>query len=261
MNNYIKEVKALLIFLFIGLSFFGSIFLLEYFELENILYKYLIIYIILFVFLSIINNYIKITWIKNIISIALLPGAIFLLLATVFLPFGFLFIHIILYVSFAFFLPALFFKIFDLFNIVIFQNIATTFYVNFTLTVFIAVLFNYQLRRFVYIISPARLKTSEKIKVYNLKEISDYLLSENNIRFSIYSIYFILLFTINIFNFEKHFFTDDADIDKAILQSFVTFIAFERALTLLKSLEFKPSDMLSKIFKSISNALKDKNLE
>lgn len=43
----------------------------------------------------------------------------------------------------------------------------------------------------------------------------------------------------------------------AILQSFVTFIALDRALILLKQLEFKPSDLLSMIIKSVASKFKD----
>ena len=78
-----------------------------------------------------------------------------------------------------------------------------------------------------------------------------------NIRFLIYGLYVVLLLVTNFHNFENSTLTDNLLNDKAILQSFVTFIAFDRLLVLLTKLDFKPSDLLEKIGKSINNKLKD----
>lgn len=116
---------------------------------------------------------------------------------------------------------------------------------KFTISVFIAVLFNFQLRKLIYKISPARFKDSKSLKPYELDKLTDYILSENNIRFVIYGIYFLLLLVFNYIEFEEND-KYNLETNKAILQSFVTFIALDRALTLLRDLEFKPSDFLKK---------------
>lgn len=61
----------------------------------------------------------------------------------------------------------------------------------------------------------------------------------------------ILLFAINYFSFKSNWLSESPTQDKAILQSFVVFIAFDRALTLLKGLEFKPSDFLKILVTSV----------
>jgi hypothetical protein len=48
-----------------------------------------------------------------------------------------------------------------------------------------------------------------------------------------------------------------SETDKSILQSFVTFIAFDRLLTLANQLEFKPSKLLDKIFLSMIDTLEN----
>lgn len=257
MNNYIKEIKAIAIFTLIGIIIFGSIFALSYFKIETYLYQGITYYLILSSFFVIISTFIKSKNLKKITSVILAPAGIFLILGTIILPFGFLFIHVLLYSGFSFIIPELFFKITTFLNIELIKNNSTLIYTKLTSTVFIAVLFNYQLRTLIYKISPARINSSQKLKPYELDKLTNYLLSENNIRFLIYSSYVVLLLIVNFYNFEDKTYSKDLINDKAILQSFVTFIAFERALTLLKQLDFKPSDLLNSIIKSIINKFKD----
>lgn len=94
---------------------------------------------------------------------------------------------------------------------------------------------------------------------YQLDKLTDYLLSENNVRFIIYCVYVVLLLKFNYEDFEQNNLSVISQNNRAILQSFVTFIAFDRALTLLKQLEFKPSNLLSKIIESFMNKVKYKN--
>src|SRR5690606_2036555 len=129
---------------------------------------------------------------------------IILSIGTIIIPFGFLLIHILYYVAFSVLIPAIFFKIIELYNISLIKNESTLVYIKFTSIVFIAVLFNFQLRRLIYIISPARIKSSKKLRPYELDKLTDYLLSESNVRFLIYSLYVILLLVINFNNFENN---------------------------------------------------------
>jgi len=207
--------------------------------------------------MAIASVYIKSTFLKKIVEIALIPLGLFLIIGTIILPFGILFIHLFLYIFFSYAFPELIYQISKWFNIELLKNQSSISYLKLTSTVFIAVLLNYQLRKFIYIISPARIKSSHKLKPYELDKLTDYMLSENNVRFLIYSFYVVLLLIINVQNFENHSFSSTLLKDKAILQSFVTFIALDRALNLLKQLEFKPSDFLHKILKSIGNKLDD----
>jgi hypothetical protein len=100
---------------------------------------------------------------------------------------------------------------------------------------------------------PACLKNSEKLKPYNIEELSNYLLSENNIKFVVFIIYFILIVIVNFYNFQDLSYYKTEKIDKAVIQSFVTYIAIDRIISSLKQVEFKPSEMVKKLMQSINN--------
>ncbi|MNG38928.1 hypothetical protein D3C84_1268040 [compost metagenome] len=50
-------------------------------------------------------------------------------------------------------------------------------------------------------------------------------------------------------------FYDNPNIDKAVLQSFVTFVAIDRILTIVKQTEFKPSKLLEILKSSFKQGL------
>lgn len=257
MNNYLKEIKAIITFAVIGIIIFGFPYLLAYYQIENYIYSLILAYIIICVFFAILSTIVKNKILKKITSIILLPAGIILIITNFIIPIGFLIIHLICYVGFVLLIPVAILKLITVFDVCQINQIPTLTYIKFTSAVFIAVLFNYQIRKLIYKISPARIKSSIKLKPYELDKLTDYMLSENNVRFLIYSLYVILLIITNYTNFEEDYLSINGANDKAILQSFVTFIAFDRALTLLKQLEFKPSDFLNKIIKSIVNKFKD----
>lgn len=257
MNNYLKEIKATIILLAIPSTIYGFAFILSYFQIQNYFYKTLIYYLILCVASAILSSSSKNKLLKKITEIILMPAGFIYILFTISIPFGFLMIHIMYYIAFSVLIPEIFFLSIDYLDIHLVNNVSTLMYLKFTASVFIAVLFNFQLRKLIYKISPARFKSSQKLKPFELDKLTDYLLSENNIRFCIYSLYVVLLLIINIKNFEEQSLSSHLLNDKAILQSFVSFIAFDRSLVLLKQLEFKPSDFLNKIVKSIINKFKD----
>lgn len=251
MNNYIKEIRAILIFIMIGAVIFGFTFAISYLKLQNYVFGSIVFYTIGAVLLSILNSLLNSAFIKTVLIYYLFPAQLFWVLGNFLMPFGVLFIHFLLYILISFFIPESLYWIYKLYDLNIFSSDTTILYLRLTISTFIAVIFNYQLRHFIYAISPARLKTSKKLKPYELDKLTDYLLSDRNVRFLIYSGYFFLLFINNIMAFENKTLTSTILNDKAILQSFVTFIAFDRALALLKQLEFKPSDFLKRIVDSI----------
>lgn len=257
MNNYLKEIKAISIFTIIGIIIFGFPYSLAYYKIENHFYSSLLIYTAICGFLAILSTIVKNKILKKLTNIILFPLGIILTIGNFIIPIGFLFIHLLYYVAFVILIPSAILKLLTVFDIYHINQIPTLTYIKFTSSVFIAVLFNYQIRKLIYKISPARINSSKKLKPYELDKLTDYMLSENNVRFLIYSLYVILLIITNYTNFEENYLSINITNDKAILQSFVTFIAFDRALSLLKQLEFKPSDFLSKIIKSIANKYKD----
>ena len=253
MNNYIKEIKAILIIVFILLLFFGIIHSLTFPGVEFWLYKIILGYIILCVLAVIFKKIFRNKHIDRIVEIILIPGLTFYFLTYFIIPFGTLFMHLIFYIMISFLTFFITFELLHKLEVIPFLTLPTIRYLEITLSVFIAVLFNYQIRRFIYFISPARIHTSQKLKPFELDKLTDYFLSEKNIRFLIYSIYVVVLAMINFEKFQENALFDNSILDDAVLQSFLTFIAFDKVLILLKSLEFKPSDLLLKIKASIFN--------
>ena len=253
MNNYWKEIKAsgiiLLFFGAIGLIFFTiSLF-------ENLFYKIVIGYIIVCALTPLIkkaNN----RFTDKLAEIIFYPFWIIWALAIFIIPFLSLIIHISFYFLFAISIPHFIFKALETFKLC--ENLSphNILYLKLTSFVILCVLFNYQIKWLVYNLSPVRMKKSEKLKQFNLETISDYVLDSKNIRFIIYSVYAILLISINVSNFNMVSLYDDLVFDKVVLQSFITFIAFDRALILFKDFDLKPSKLLEIIHKSISNKIK-----
>jgi hypothetical protein len=166
-------------------------------------------------------------------------------------PFFVIQVHLMYYVIIAVSIPVAFYFIDKLYDITSISNGLYT-YIILTFSVIVGTIFNKQIKHLAYIFSPFRIYYSEKLKKYKFKELTDYLISENNVRFMIYISYFIYLLLFNIFNLQNQNFYSNPVIDKAVLQSFITFIAFDSVLRNFKTLEFKPSEMLNRIFLSIT---------
>lgn len=232
---------------------FLSIYLIKEFDPEYKFVIYFVYYILLISALTILNKILKNNLLGKIANIVAFPAGLLLVLGTIFLPFLKLMMNLIVYFSLAIIIPYFLISLLEHINLL--ESPTLISYLRWTFTVFTAVLFNFQIRNFVNYISRGNSDSSERI--LRNREISDYLLSENNIRFTIYSIYFIYLIYNNISTFQLE--TNDMAGNKAVLQSFVTFIAFERALSILNILKFKPSDLLAKIHESISKELKEFN--
>ncbi|MCR9182608.1 MAG: hypothetical protein NXH73_06750 [Flavobacteriaceae bacterium] len=187
----------------------------------------------------------------------LFPVKLFTGFITLSAPYLILQIHLLIYLFFACAVPAVFYLL-DHFSDVINLNFPTHIYIFVTFSVVIATLLNDRIKQLIYLLSPFRISHLQKIKKIDFKELTDYLLSENNIKFIIYSIYFFYLLIINFFNFQQNSFYSDPETDKAVLQSFITFIALERLITNLKELEFKPSEMIRRLLDSMTGEDKKK---
>jgi len=257
MNNYWKEIKAIFILL-IAVVVFSAIGILFNFILTNkILRDISIGYFILFIILFTSTFFIKNKIYQKVVNFILFPVAVLYALLIVLIPIGTLIMHALFYFGITAVIPIIIFKLLIFFKILPPLNPEFIIYLEITLVVFLSVLFNYQVRKLIYKFSPARIHTSEKLKPFGLDKLTDYLLSESNIRFIIYFLYVVLLFIINFYKFQNKSLFENLNYDQAILQSFITFIGFDRALTLLKQLDFKPSDMVIKISQSMRKKFGD----
>jgi len=107
-------------------------------------------------------------------------------------------------------------------------------------------------------ITPARYNSSKKLKPYNIKEISEDILSIDNVKLIIYVLNFIFIIFINIIKFQNFKIYNNINfIENPLLQSFVTFIAFERIISLSKSIKIKPATLNYKILKGIKDKIEE----
>lgn len=256
MNNYLKEIKAVIILIL----FFSIIPMFAYFLMKTntskLISKIFIIYFCIGLISYFINSVFKNKLLNKIVRYIHIPGGAIYSILLIILPFSTLFLHLIFYLLISFLTPEFFFYITKAFDLNIINSEKTLSYIKITSTVFIAVLLNQQIRWLVYKISIA-MNYSKKFKVYEFDKLTDYLLSEKNIRCIIYSLYVFILIIINFNNFEEATTIGNSSDSQVILQSFVTFIALDRTLVLLKQLEFKPSDLLKLITHSIYNKFQD----
>lgn len=188
---------------------------------------------------------------KAIKQVFFFPVKLFKGFITISAPYLILQVHLLMYLFFSCAIPVGFF-FFDKVSTFINLTETTHIYIIVTFTVVIATLLNSQIKQLIYLLSPFRISQLQKLNRTDFKELTDYLLSENNIKFIIYFFYFLYLLIINFFNFQQHSFYSNPETDKAVLQSFITFIALERLITNLKELDFKPSEMLKRLLNSMT---------
>lgn len=125
-------------------------------------------------------------------------------------------------------------------------------YLYITIFVIISILFR---TKILHIIFYFHLKIA--FSTFSSKKITLYILSENNIKAIIYFSYFLLLILINIYNFNSIPLFKNVNIDKSILQSFATYIAFERFYNHLKKVNFRFPEFVNKILNAMISNLKN----
>jgi hypothetical protein len=248
-----KELKAIGI-LIVGISvFFVFTYLFDNKTFQKYFLFSLVVYIVTSILFHLLGSFLKNKYFDKFTTIFYYPFGIISAILIVLIPFGALLMHVGLYFGIAFLVPEVLYNGLKFLHLIDFLTVPTSVYLKITLTVFISVILNPILRDLVYQISPLRLNSSEKLKPYELGKLTDYFLSTDNVRFFVYAFYFMALLTVNYFNFQSDSVSSNIETDKSILQSFVTFIAFDRSFILMKQLDFKPSGLLNNIYQSISN--------
>ncbi|NEV94168.1 hypothetical protein G3567_08425 [Psychroflexus sp. YR1-1] len=222
-------------------------------------YKYwmLIIYGILLIVFQIIVEIFPNKIFDYINLVLLSPLALLFTIVMVSKPFLALLIHLIYYLFIPTIIPFGFYFANEYYSFIPI-NTETYVYLIITFSVIIATSLNNQIKYIVYLASPIKILKSDDSEKFRFKELTDYLLSKTNIRFIIYLSYFIYLITFNIFNLQNITIYETEVIDRAVLQSFITFVAFDSVLRNLKPLDFKSSEMLKRIVRSITG--KDLNV-
>ena len=82
---------------------------------------------------------------------------------------------------------------------------------------------------------------------YKVKELIHYIFTLNNIRFCIYTIYFIFMIIYSV----KYLESDTNNELNAILQSFLTYLAFDNIIINTKNISLSPVEFLKKMINTI----------
>lgn len=166
-------------------------------------------------------------------------------------------IYLFLYLAISFSIPIIF-SIIDQKLDLIGLKAETWIYLIATVGAITATLLHKQITFLTFKIIPFTSRKSWKSRRSKIVELCEYIVSKNNIKLVIYSIFFITLIIFTILGLQERSYYENSNIDNAILQSFATFIAFERILNNLELTKFKASELLETLRLSIfKNKKKD----
>ncbi|WP_346985985.1 hypothetical protein [Chryseobacterium sp. POE27] len=211
---------------------------------------FILIYIISSFIIALLSVKIRKKYLRICIDIYLAPLFALISIVGLLLPVISLLFHYTLYLMFCFAIPGAVVAVLSYFQILT-LSAELKIYLIFTSAVFIAVIFNNKLRRFVQWLSSMYTANYSFANNAKLDSLTDYVASQNVVKFLIYSIYFILLILMNIYKLQNQSLYADKNYDVAILQSFVTFLAFDKVHGLSGQLDFKFSNFLSMIIHSV----------
>lgn len=253
-----NHIKALFLFLLIN---FGSLLLVissKYifdivFKMKNFIW-FSLAYIVIGGILQIINEKINnkiFNWIVKIIyfPIIIFTGYIHIITPIIMMQLG-LYFYFLLAIT----IPYLAFIIdtkFSLLNL----NFETWLYIILSIGSIMAISFHNKLILITFKPNQFFFKKEEN-KDNELVQLAEHIISKSNIKSIIFLLFFLALFIFNILTFENQNNYIHKNIDKAILQSFVTFIAFERFIISSKETSFMPTEMLRLLKLSIFNNTK-----
>jgi hypothetical protein len=263
-SNYIKELFSLIVLLALN-AFFLYFLVLTISLFSSVTSDPNSIFFLLLAVVVLIISYLihlKIVHKKSngFFSALAFPFRFVRVLFAVGIPFFMLQLHIVLYLGICFAIPAGLIFVYQRLAHV-HTPVALKTFIVLTTAVIISVVLQKQVNFIVQKFPPASIRNSKKLQPYKIDELSNYLLAESNVRFLVFFIYFFLLVMINAFNLKGMGIYDSVTVDDAVLQSFATFLAFDRIIASLKPLTFQPSEMIRKISNAISNKIEDLNDE
>lgn len=268
MKNINKELFSLILILTSGILILGLAVGIVYFidtllEMRYGLW-YIIGYLLVTAALYVLGKRTKNVSVRRLKRLVLLPFTLFIGFLSVAMPYFVLQIHLFVYLFFSSILPILIYRL-DRITGVLDLKITTHIYLIVTFSVITATLMNRQMKQLTYRFSPMQLYSTHISKRFEFNKLTEYFLSEHTIKFVIYFSYFLYLLIFNLFTFQEHSLYSSPLMDRAVLQSFITFLALERLISNLKDLDFKPSEMLKLLLTSISgsdqvNKTEEKNI-
>jgi len=189
-----------------------------------------------------------------------IPLALVYIISDITIPVITLLMHTLYFFSLAFMFPTGLILINHAFKIIEISKGSQVFVVLTIGALESVVLYKYIIR-LVYNFSPIKVNNSEKYEKYKLKELTEYILTPQNIKFIFYSLYFIYLIVFSIMYLEKKNFFISQSIDFAVLQAFLVFLAFDSLVTNSKEIRVLPSKLLYKMVVGIFSKDKEDDID
>jgi len=249
-----KEISSALILLLTNIIILGILILFDFLIKYSAHIDYLVIKIILYIIICIlafqVNKRFKFKLLNIITQIIFIPITILTIVIAVAIPILSMQMSIYFYLLLSFIIPMIIYRVDEHYRLIN-LNFETWLYIILTLGVISAFLLHRQISYLVNKITTYIHNKSKRIEKLKLLELNDYVISLNNIRFTIFFLYLIYIMIINLISFQNSSLYLNQNIDKAVLQSFVTFVAFDRVLSTTKITEFRSSKLLQLLKNSI----------
>lgn len=250
-NNYTASIALALLIAFFIISIKVLMVLITYYNsirYHNLItFGYFVVLIITFILYAKFKNNSLLIAIKILgFPITFLVG-FYMLIQPVFLV---LFTSLF-YSLFSIALPCFLYKLNDLYQFVVLNN-DTTLYLIITSASIIAILFVEVIKKLIYW-TPVFMQLSNNNKI-KAKELIDFVLTQKQIRFSIYLLYLVYLLIYSLGYFEGHIGNANSNHENTIMQAFITFLAFDSLVSNFNPF-INPKELLSKILATMSSFL------
>lgn len=223
-------------------------------------WEFVLGYFILLIIILVLDSLFKRKFFKIASIIIILPvGFVFVLLLTT-LPLMTSFLFAILYFTTCIFIPAIFILINRKFHFIEMPESMYT-YITLSFSTCVALLFHKLITKVVYYFLVLNENMKRTVEKYEISHLLSYINEISNIRFLIYISYFIymVIFSIEVCWHDKNFSLNMHE--KAIAQSFITFLAFDRLLVNSNQIRLLPSEIIKFVWSSLNKIFQEDKIK
>jgi hypothetical protein len=254
MNKEIKSSIWLFIIVVISMAIIiGLTIGVKHMEDNSYLWLYFLIYFVLVIAIKLLTLKVKNKYFVSVVKFISFPQDLLLALFVISIPVASVFFHSVIYFFLCILIPITLNGVNDYYNLVSISN-ENKIFLGLTMTIVVAVTCYKWLLFLIYHMPPFNIKKSEKMKRFKLEELTEYIINKQNIRFAIYLCFFIFLCVYSFNMLGKSSLLESNLHDRAILQSFLCFLAFDRVLLNSKKIALLPSIILNKVLTSMKRS-------
>jgi hypothetical protein len=247
MNKEIKSSIGLFIIVVFSMAIIiGLTIGVKHMEDNSYLWLYFLIYFVLVIALKLLTLKVKNKYFVSVVKFISFPQDLLLALFVISIPVASVFFHSVIYFFLCILIPITLNGVNDYYNLVSISN-ENKIFLGLTMTIVVAVTCYKWLLFLIYHMPPFNIKKSEKMKRFRLEELTEYIINKQNIRFVIYLLFFVYLGVYSFKVLEESSFLESSLYDRAVLQSFLCFLAFDRVILNSKNIVLLPSIILKKV--------------